>query len=90
MDVQELSSGRWSVVYGEPKAYQSSLRVSEQYPSAVSYVDAKSGEEVGMVYRDYYHGGRWYLTSLYLGWNPVVVFSKYEGFLLLLNLRKQN
>jgi len=64
--------------------YQSPLRVLEQYPTTVAYVDSATGEWAGMVYK---HQGEWYLTTPLLGnGHPTPCFSKIGGFHLLQTL----
>ena len=88
MNVQYLSTGRWYVTYGEPMEYVSPLMVRDNLPSLVTYINPDNGDFVGKVYRV---ADKWYLASGYLDhWQPVEVFAKYEGFLLLYNLHKQH
>ena len=68
--------------------YQSPLLIDENHPSVVTYKCAKTRVLVGKVYKT--PDGRWWLTTpFWNNWNPVEVFSKIEGFLLLNNLFKQ-
>lgn len=70
----------------EPTVYRSPLRVLTQAPSIVIYADALSNETIGKVYQK---DGKWYVSTLYIGnGQPLEVFAKYEGFLLLSNLHK--
>ena len=88
MNCQYLSTGRWSVVYGDPVEYQSPILIDENYPSVVTYKCAKTMQHIGKVYRT--ADGRWWLATCFLHhWTPVEVFSKIEGFFLLNNLHKQ-
>lgn len=88
MKVQYLSTGKWCVEYGDAMSYVSPLFIKDNLPSIVTYYDADTKEYVGKVYRV---ADSWYLASCYLKhWQPVEVFAKYEGFLLLYNLHKQN
>ena len=88
MKCQYLNTGRWYVEYGEPMDYVSPLMVRDNLPSLVTYINPDNGEFVGKVYRV---KDTWYLATLYLDhWQPVEVFAKYEGFLLLYNLHKQH
>ena len=88
MNAQVLSSGRCAVQYGDPRPYTSPLRIHEQHPSVVLYKCSQTGHDVGRVYRT--EDNRWYLATRYLNhWQPVEVFAKYEGFLLLNNLHTQ-
>lgn len=80
--------GTTKVFYGEPMAYQSSLKVDECFPSIVTYQCARTGQDVGRVYKN--STGRWFLASRYLNhFEPVEVFSKYNGYLFLLSLHKK-
>ena len=66
--------------------YRSPLRVLTQAPSIVIYADALSNDMVGKVYQK---DGKWYTSTLYISnGQPLEVFTKYEGFLLLSNLHK--
>ena len=88
MRVQQLTNGRILVTYGSPVEYQSPLLIDENHPSVVTYKCAKTRVLVGKVYKT--QDGRWWLTTpFWNNWNPVEVFSKIEGFLLLNNLFKQ-
>jgi hypothetical protein len=87
MNVQELPSGKWLVEYDEV-SYQSSLWIVSSSETEIVYAEVPQGVPVGKVYLK---GDEWYLSTSYLQhWQPVPTFSKYEGFLLLLNLKKQN
>lgn len=87
MNVQELPTGRWLVEYGEV-SYQSPLWIVSSSETEVVYAKEPNGTPVAKVYRK---DDEWYLSTSYLKhWQPVPTFSKYEGFLLLLNLKKQN
>ena len=88
MRVQQLTNGKVLVTYGSPVEYQSPLLIDENHPSVVTYKCAKTRVLVGKVYKT--ADGRWWLTTpFWNNWNPVEVFSKIEGFLLLNNLFKQ-
>jgi len=88
MNVQYLNSGSIVVVYGEPKPYQSALRIYENHPTLVLYKCSQTGHDVGKVYRS--KDGRWYLATRYIEhWRPLEVFAKYEGFLLLNRLHSR-
>lgn len=66
--------------------YRSPLKAPRQTLSRVEYFDATSGDKVGFVYKK---SGLWFLSTKYFnGWEPVEVFRKYEGFLLLHKLHK--
>lgn len=85
MNVQELSSGKWSVAYGKVD-YQSPLWIVSQTPTEIVYSAEYQGQPIARVYKK---DGEWYLATAFLKhWQPVPTFSKYEGFLLLLNLYK--
>jgi hypothetical protein len=87
MNVQELPSGKWLVSYADV-SYQSPLWIISSSETEVVYSKEPNGVPVAKVYRK---GDEWYLSTAYLQhWQPVPTFSKYEGFLLLLNLKKQH
>jgi hypothetical protein len=87
MNVQELPSGKWLVSYADV-SYQSPLWIISSSETEVVYSEEQNGVPVAKVYRK---GDEWYLSTAYLQhWQPVPTFSKYEGFLLLLNLKKQH
>ena len=87
MHVQPLNSGKTMVNYGKPVPYQSPLRIDQCYPSVVTYSDSKTGEHVGKVYKD--AEGRWYLRTRYINSDiPFEVFTKYDGFLFLNKLHR--
>ena len=89
MDVQQLTNGRIVVTYGPPVDYQSQILIDENYPSIVTYKCARTLNSIGKVYKT--ADGHWWLASCYLQqWQPIEVFSKIEGFLLLLRLYKQH
>ena len=89
MNVQELNSGKWSVVYGNPVPYQSPLRIAECLPSVVVYEDNTTGKFVGKVYKG--DAGRWFLETVYMNPDlPLEVFAKYQGFLLLNKLHQNH
>ena len=75
-------------MYGEPVEFQSPLWIVSSSETEVIYAANYEGAPIARVYKK---GDEWYLTTAYLNhWQPVPTFSKYEGFLLLLNLKKQN
>jgi hypothetical protein len=87
MDVQYLSIGRWSVRY-DKMDYQSPLWIVSSTEDEIIYAEKPEGAPIARVYKK---DDDWYLTTAYLQhWQPVPTFSKYEGFLLLLNLKKQH
>jgi hypothetical protein len=68
--------------------YQSPLWIVSATDTEVVYADTYQGTPVARVYRK---GGEWWLATAYLQhWQPVPTLTKYEGFLLLLNLKKQH
>lgn len=86
MNVQELSSGKWLISY-DKVGYQSPLWIVSQTPTEVVYAAEYQGHPIARVYEK---GNEWFLATAFLGhWQPIPTFSKYEGFLLLLNLYKQ-
>ena len=88
MNVQELPTGRKSVEYGNPVEYQSPLWIVSHNDTEIIYAETP---ESGPIARVYKKDDEWYLTTAYLGhWQPIPAFSKYEGFLLLLNIKKQH
>ena len=88
MNVQSLLTGRTYVSYGEPLAYQSPLWIVSQSDTEIVYAAGYKGQPIARVYQK---GGEWFLATAYLGhWQPIPTFSKYEGFLLLLNIKKQH
>lgn len=88
MNVQSLPTGRKFVVYGEPVDYQSPLWIISHNENEILYAESRDS---GLIARVYRKGDEWYLTTAYLNhWQPVPTFSKYEGFLLLLNLYKHH
>ena len=87
MVLQRLPSGRVQVGYGEPVEHQSPLWIISSSDTEVVYADRYQGPAVARVYKK---GDEWYLSTGYLGhWQPIETFSKYEGFLLLLNICKR-
>ena len=87
MNVQDLPSGKKLPVY-DKVAYQSPLEAVWQTPDEVVYHDARTGHFVGRVYAK---DGTWFLSTVYFRHGqPIETMAKYEGFLLLLNLHKQN
>lgn len=87
MKLQSLSSGSIVVEYGDPVPYQSPLRIDQCYPSVVTYSDSKTGEYVGKVYKNTEE--QWYLRTPYINSDiPLEVFTKYNGFLFLNKLHK--
>jgi hypothetical protein len=88
MNVQTLLTGRTFVEYGKPVDYQSPLWIVSSSETEIVYSNAYNGTPIARVYKK---GGEWWLSTAYLcHWQPVPTFSKYEGFLLLLNIKKQN
>jgi hypothetical protein len=88
MNVQCLNTGKWLVEYGDPVEYQSPLWIISSCNTEVVYSEKPDGQPIARVYKK---GGEWYLSSGYLGhWQPVPALTKYEAFLLLLNLKKQH
>ena len=88
MNVQILPTGKTYVEYGAKVEYQSPLWIVSSKEDEIIYAKEPEGAPIARVYKK---GDDWYLTTAYLQhWQPVPTFSKYEGFLLLLNLRKQN
>ncbi len=88
MNVQMLPTGKTFVEYGARVDYQSPLWIISHDDSEVVYSDKPDGQPIARVYKK---DSDWYLATAYLQhWQPVPTFSKYEGFLLLLNLHKQN
>jgi hypothetical protein len=87
MDVQSFDSGKTKVVYGIPVEYQSPLWVLSQSPEEVVYSDNYLGQPIARVYQ---RDSEWYLATCYIQhWMPIPALSKYEAFLLLLNIHKQ-
>jgi hypothetical protein len=87
MVTQPSPSGRVHVTYGAPVGYQSPLWIISSCDTEVVYADHYQGPAVARVYRK---GDEWYLSCVYLEhWQPIETFSKYEGFLLLLNIFKR-
>ena len=85
MNIQPLDSEKTMVNYDKPVPYQSPLRITENLPSLVIYVDNKTSSEVGRVYRT--SDDRWYLSTTYINnRNPIEVFAKYKAFLFLQKL----
>lgn len=85
MNVQELSSGKWLVRYDRVE-YQSPLWIVSHNETEIIYAEKQDGGPIARVYKK---DDEWYLTTAYLNhWQPVPTFSKYEGFLLLLNIYK--
>jgi hypothetical protein len=88
MDTQQLTNGKTVVTYGSPVSYQSPLWITSSTETEIVYSTGPNEVPIGKVYRK---DDEWYLATAYLGhWQPVPTFTKYEGFLLLLNLYKQN
>ena len=66
--------------------YKSPLKAPRQAPSRIEFFDATSEDRVGTVYKN---NGLWYLSTKYFNaGDPLEVFTKYEGFLLLNKLHK--
>lgn len=88
MRVQTLLTGKTFVEYGESLTYQSPLWIVSATNDEVVYAADYQGTPIARVYRK---SGEWWLATAYIGhWQPIPTLSKYEGFLLLLNLKKQN
>jgi len=88
MIVQTLLTGKTFVEYGVRMEYQSPLWITSHNDSEIVYSESPDSAPVARVYKK---DGDWYLATAYLQhWQPVPTFSKYEGFLLLLNLKKQH
>jgi hypothetical protein len=88
MNVQNLPFGRKFVEYGEPVEFQSPLWIVSHNDTEIVYSEKP---ESGPIARVYKKDDEWYLTTAYLNhWQPIPTFSKYGGFLLLLNLKKQH
>lgn len=88
MNVQTPPTGITFVEYGNLVEYQPPIFIDENYPSVIIYKCAKTFQPIGKVYKT--PNGRWWLETCYLRhWQPVEVFSKIEGFLLLNKLHKQ-
>ncbi len=75
-------------MYGDPVTYKSPLRIYENFPSLVVYKCSKTEAVVGKIYKTF--EGKWFLATRYIGhWQPIEVFTKYQGFLFLNELHKQ-
>ncbi len=74
-------------MYDKPAPYKSPLRVGFNFPSFVTYKCPTTDVLVGKVYKN--AEGKWYLTSSYLRWQPIEVFTKIGGFLFLNQLHKR-
>ncbi len=86
MNVQDLPTGRKFVKYDEV-SYQSPLWIVSNSETEIVYAEVPEGIPVGKVYLK---DNDWYLSTSYLNhWQPVPTFSKYEGFLFLLTLKKR-
>jgi hypothetical protein len=90
MNVQTLLTGKTFVEYGEPVDYQSPLWVVSSSEAEIFYSDVPHGTPIARVYKK--HGERgWWLSTVYLCyWQPLTAASKYEAFLTLLIIKKQN
>lgn len=85
MNVQSLSTGKWSIEYDKVE-YQSPLWVISHNDAEVVYAEGPDQPTIARVYKK---DDEWYLSTAYLGhWQPIAAMSKYEGFLLLLNIYK--
>jgi len=85
MNCQYLSTGKWYVTYGKVD-YQSPLWIVSHNDTEIIYAEKQGGGPIARVYKK---DDEWYLTTAYLNhWQPIPTFSKYEGFLLLLNIYK--
>lgn len=88
MNVQSLITGKTYVSYGEPLAYQSPLWIISQSPTEIVYAAYYQGHPIARVYQK---DGEWFLATAYLNhWQPIPTLSKYESFLLLLNIKKKH
>ena len=75
-------------MYDKPVNYKSPLRVYENLPSLVVYKCSQTEAVVGKVYKT--PEEKWFLATRYIGhWQPLEVFTKYQGFLFLNSLHKQ-
>jgi hypothetical protein len=84
MNVQILPTGKVFVEYGANVDYQSPLWIVSSSDSEVVYADRYQGTPIARVYKK---DTEWYLSTAYLShWQPLATMSKYEGFLLLLNI----
>ena len=73
--------------FTKPVPYQSALKVQENYPSVVTYVDTKTGKLIGRVYKC--ENGRWWLATVFKNNSrPFEVFTKIGGFLFLNELNR--
>ena len=90
MNVQILLTGRTFAEYGEPREYQSPLWVVSSSETEIFYSDVPHGTPIARVFKK--HGERgWWLSTVYLCyWQPLTAVSKYEAFLILLAIKKQN
>ena len=79
MLVQSLPFGKISVEYGEAEPYQSPLRVTYVDPDVLIYSDAKTGKDIGTVYRTM---KRWWVDAVTIG-SPIEIPDKYIGFLFI-------
>jgi hypothetical protein len=90
MNVQILHTGRASVEYGKPVDYQSPLWVVSSSETEIFYSDVPHGTPIARVYKKPGERG-WWLSTVYLCyWQPLTAVSKYEAFLILLTIKKQN
>jgi hypothetical protein len=88
MDVQQLTNGKTVVTYGSPVDYQSPLWIISTNETETVYAESKDSAPIARVYKK---DGEWYLATGYLAhWQPVPTLTKYEGFLLLLQLHKKH
>jgi hypothetical protein len=87
MNVQILPTGKTYVEYGAKMEYQSPLWIVSSSEDEIIYAEKPEGAPIARVYKK---DGDWYLTTAYpQHWQPIPTLSKYEGFLLLLQLHKQ-
>ncbi len=81
------NTGRWFAM-SDRKPYQSPLWIQSHSADEIVYSDRQDGTPIARVYKKDYE---WYLaTGYYNHWQPLPALSKYEAFLLLLNLKKQD
>lgn len=86
MNVQILPTGKVFVGYGARVDYQSPLWITSHSETEIVYAEEVGGSPIARVYKK---DDNWYLSTAYLQhWQPVATLSKYEGFLLLLNIYK--
>lgn len=79
MRVQTLPIGKISAEYGEAEPYQSALKVTNVNPNLLIYSDAKTGKDIGTIYRTM---KRWWVDVVTID-SPVEIPDKYTGFLFI-------